>query len=100
MLSSLRDGEIKEGTFVSVVIGGDYNGYYSNMARTIFVGKPEGMSLNALKCMDEVYESAYRATRADVMFIDVMRELDKVYSKIQSIGKSNNRLFSWRWAAD
>ncbi len=76
-----RDVKVREGVFVTMIIAADYNRYYANMARTIYVGKASGMAEKALKCMSEVYEQASRLTRAGVRLIDVMKELDKVYAK-------------------
>ncbi len=76
-----RDVKVKEGVFVTVIIGADYNRYYANMSRTIYVGRASGTAEKALKCMNEVYELASKLTKAGVRLIDVMKELDKVYAK-------------------
>ncbi len=77
----LRDVKVREGVFVTVVIAADYNRYYANMSRTIYVGKPSGIAEKAIECINEVYDLASRLTRAGVRLIDVMKELDKVYAK-------------------
>jgi len=76
-----RDSKVEKESFVSIIIGGDYNGYYANMARTVFVGEPRDISLDALKCIEEVYNLAFEMTTSNTKFIDVMKALDKVYSK-------------------
>ena len=76
-----RDVKVREGVFVTVIIGADYNRYYANMSRTIYVGRASGTAEKALKCMNEVYELASKLTKAGVRLIDVMKELDKVYAK-------------------
>ena len=77
----LRDNIVKEGVFVTIIIGADYNHYYTNIARTIYVGKPSGMAKRALECMEEVYELACRLTKAGLKPADVMREIEKIYIK-------------------
>ncbi len=77
----LRDNIIRNGVLVTVIIGGDYNGYYANMARTFPVGNVKNVVSQAIRCMEDVYETAKTLTRPGVKFIDVMKELDKIYSK-------------------
>jgi len=76
-----RDIKVREGVFVTVIIAADYNRYYANMSRTIYIGKADGTAEKALKCMNEVYELASKLTKAGVRLIDVMKELDKIYAK-------------------
>ena len=76
-----RDVKVREGVFVTVIIGADYNRYYANMSRTIYVGRASGTAEKALKCMNEVYELASKLTKAGVRLIDVMKKLDKIYAK-------------------
>jgi len=76
-----RDNIVKRGTFVTVVLGADYNSYYANIARTVYLGKASGLAEKALKCMNEVYDTALELTKPKMRFINVIRELDKVYEK-------------------
>ena len=76
-----RDNIVKRETFVTVVLGADYNGYYANMARTVYLGKASGLAEKALKCMNEVYNIALELTKPKTEFINVIRKLDKVYEK-------------------
>lgn len=76
-----NDAKVVQNTFVTIVVGADYNRYYANKSRTIYVGTPTGLAAKALKCMDEVYEKANQLTRPGRRFIDVMREIDKIYAE-------------------
>ena len=77
----MRDSVVKRGVLATVVIGADYNRYYANMSRTIYVGEPDGLAKKALDCMEEVYELAVKLTKPGTRFINVMKELDKVYAR-------------------
>jgi len=76
-----RDIKVRNNVFVTVVIAADYNRYYANMTRTIYIGKASGIAEKAVTCMNDVYELALKLTRAGTRFIDVMKELDKIYAK-------------------
>ena len=76
-----HDNKLVEDTFVTIVVGVDHNGYYVNKSKTIYLGRPDGVAEKALKCMNEVLVKANELTRPGKRFIDVMRELDKVYAK-------------------
>lgn len=77
----LRDNYVKENTFVTIIIGADYNHYYANISRTVYIGKPDKKARDALECMDAVYNLAFEKTHADVKPITIMRELEEVYKK-------------------
>ena len=77
----MRDNTVKDGVFVTIIIGADYNHYYTNMARTIYIGKPNDKAEKALKCMDDVYDLAHKLTKAGVKPVDVMKEIEKIYAK-------------------
>jgi len=76
---------VKEGVFVTVIIGADYRGYYANISRTVYVGKPKKIVENALKCMDEVYELSRDLTKPKSRFMDVIKKLERVYLKYNLI---------------
>ncbi len=76
-----KDIKVRKGVFVTLIIAADYNGYYANMSRTIYVGEASGVAERALKCMNEVYELASKLTKPGVRLIDVIKELDKIYAK-------------------
>ncbi|WP_267878584.1 M24 family metallopeptidase [Desulfurococcus amylolyticus] len=77
-----RHARVKNGVLVTIVVGVDYEGYYSNASTTLYVGgsKPEHVS-NAFKCAYEVYEEAVNQTKPSVRFVDVMKRLDEIYSR-------------------
>ena len=75
------DVKVRPNTFVTIVIEADHYRYYANKARTIYTGTPTGLAEKAMKCMEEVYEKANQQTRPGKRFIDVMKELDKIYAK-------------------
>ena len=77
----LRDNIVKEGVFVTIIIGADYNHYYTNMARTIYVGGTNNKAEKALKCMEEIYSTAHKLTKAGVKPTDVMKELERIYRR-------------------
>ncbi len=76
----LRDEIVRKNSFVTIVIGADYNGYYANASNSIFIGEPKGVAEKAVKCTDEVYKAAVDSTRLGVRFTEVMRILDKIYT--------------------
>jgi len=76
-----KDIVVKEGVLVSVTIGADYNGYYANVARTIFVGRLTPLAKRVLECVKEVYREALRMMKVGVKFMDVIRGLDRIYAK-------------------
>ena len=78
-----NDVKVREGVFVTVIIGADYKGYYANMSRTIFIGSKFDIAEKILKCTREVYELAVDLTRPGKKFIEVINALDKIYEKYQ-----------------
>ena len=76
-----HDNKLVEDTFVTIVVGVDHGGCRVNKRKTIYLGRPDGVAEKALKCMNEVLVKANELTRPGKRFIDVMRELDKVYAK-------------------
>ncbi len=80
-----RDNIARKGVFVTVTIGADYNWYYANMTRIIFVGEPEGIARRAIECTDEIYSAAKELTKGGVKFIDIMKKLDKIYAKYELV---------------
>ena len=76
-----RDVKVREGVFVNIVLGVDYNRYYANIARTIYIGEPKGIAKKALDCMNEVYRTAIEKTKPGTRFISVIKELDNIYRK-------------------
>jgi len=76
-----RDAKVEEGTFVNVTIGADYDWYYANISRSVFIGQPGEKARKAIKCIDEAYEYAMSETRGGVKFMDVIMGLDEIYSK-------------------
>ena len=81
----LRDNIARKGVFVTIVIGADYNRYYANMSRTIHIGQPSELASKALKCMNETFNLAVKLTKPNVKFMNVIRELDKIYAKYNLI---------------
>ncbi len=75
------DVKVRRNVFVNIVIGADYNRYYANMARTVYVGEPNGLARKALECMQEIYNVAIEKTKPGTRFISVIKELDNVYKK-------------------
>ncbi len=75
-----RDIKVKENTAVTIVLGIDYNHYYTNMSRTILLGKND-VGEKALKCMNEVYNKALELTKPGIKPIKVIMELDNVYRR-------------------
>jgi len=78
-----NDVKVREGVFVTVIIGADHNGYYANISRTVFVGSKTGVADKALKCTEEAYRLAVELTKPSRKFIEVINALDKVYEKYQ-----------------
>ncbi len=76
-----KDVKVRKGVFVNIVLGADYNRYYANMARTIYVGEPSNLAKKALECMQEVYNTAVEKTKPGTRFITVIKELDRIYKK-------------------
>lgn len=81
----LRDNIAKKGVFVTLIMGADYNRYYANMSRTIHIGQPTEMARKAMKCTEEAFNLAVKLTKPGIRFINVIRELDKIYAKYNLI---------------
>jgi len=83
-----RDSILRKGTFLTIIIGADYNNYYANMSRTIFVGEniPE-TARKVLRCVEEAYDTAIKLTKPGNKFIDVIKTLDKIYEKYSLLDK-------------
>ncbi len=77
----LREIKVRKNVFVTIILAADYNSYYVNLSRTIYVGEPDETVRNALRCIDEVYDKAMELTRAGVRPVTVMKELDRIYAK-------------------
>lgn len=75
-----RDVLVRNNVFVTIVLGVDYDHYYVNMTRTVFIGKND-LAERALKCIEEAYNTATEKTRIGVKPITVMKELDKIYER-------------------
>lgn len=73
------DNIVVHDTFVSIVVGADYNGYYANKSISIYVGEPRGRVSRIIECMEKVYEKAYELTKPGVRLIDVMHRLGEIY---------------------
>ncbi len=87
-----RDNIVENDVFVTIVIGADYNRYYANMARTVYVGNPRGIAIKAIECMDKVYETALKLTRPGTKIIDVIKKIDTIYRKY---GLENYRVIGY-----
>lgn len=75
------DCKAKENTSVVVVVAADHDGYYANMARTVFLGSElSDAAAKALECTEEVYKRALEITKPGAKFIDAIMELDRIYS--------------------
>ncbi len=86
-----RDIKVREDVAITIVLGIDYNHYYTNMSRTILLGKSD-VGEKALKCMDEVYAKALELTKPGVKPIKVIMELDNIYRKY---GLINHRVVGY-----
>ena len=74
-----HDNRVLENTFVTIVVGADHNGYYVNKSTSIYIGEPNSKAKKIIECMEKAYDKARELTRPGVRFIDVMKELDKIY---------------------
>jgi len=84
----LSDNKVKKGTFITIVIGADYNGYYANISRSLFIGdSPSSIANKLIECSEEVYKKAIENTRPGRRFSDVIKLLDEVYSRYGLIDK-------------
>lgn len=88
----LRDIIARKGVLTTITIGADYNRYYANITRTIHIGRPNEKTRKTLECMEETYRRAVELTKPGVKFIDVIKELDKIYRKYNLI---NQRLIGY-----
>jgi len=78
--------KVVEGTTVTVVIDADHFRYYVNKSASIPVGSLSEAGVKALKCMDEVFNTAVEQTKVGVRFADVMKKLDEIYAKHGMLG--------------
>ena len=77
----LRSVVVREGSFVTIIIGADHNGYYANASRSFYVGKPNGLVEKLIECTNRVYEAAIKLTKPGTKFIDVIKALDEIYDE-------------------
>jgi Xaa-Pro dipeptidase len=62
----VSDRKIREGDFVTIDIGAVYNGYHSDITRTIIAGKPNRKQIKIYKLVLQAQEKAFRFTRSGV----------------------------------
>jgi len=79
-----RGIRVGENTAVTIVLGVDYNHYYTNTSRTIIFGNND-LGEKALKCMNEVYQKALELTKPGIKPIEVIKVLDNIYQKYELI---------------
>ncbi len=74
--------KVREGTFVTIVIGADKFRYYANVSRSVFIGsvKPE-IATRVERCTEEIYVRAIELTKPHRRFHDVINELDRIYER-------------------
>ncbi|MEM4491900.1 MAG: Xaa-Pro peptidase family protein [Sulfolobales archaeon] len=82
-----REVRVRKNTFVTVVVGSDFSGYYANTSASTFIGSKTEEVNNALKCVREVYEVAKDLTKPGTKFTQVISHLDTVYAKYGLIDK-------------
>ncbi len=70
-----RDLKVPENGVVTVVIGSDWNHYYSNTARTFVVGDPGDRVKRAMDVKEEALKLALEETRTGVTLASVERKL-------------------------
>jgi len=88
----LRGIIAREDSFVTIIIGADHNGYYANISRSIYLGKPNGLVEKLIECTNRVYETAIKLTKPGTKFVEVIKALDKVYDEY---GFKKNRLIGY-----
>ncbi len=77
----LYDEKLVENSFVTIVVGADHDGYYANKSVSIYLGTVSGRVKEILEGVEEAYSVADKYTRPGKRFIDVIKELDKIYGK-------------------
>ena len=76
-----RDLKVPENGVVTVVIGADWNHYYSNMARTFIVGEPGERVRRAIEVKEEAYRIALEETRVGVPLSAVEKKLANFFKE-------------------
>ena len=76
-----RDLRVPENGVVTVVIGADWNHYYSNMARTFIVGDPGERVMRAIEVKEEAYRLALDETRVGVPLNTVEKKLAEFFKE-------------------
>ena len=88
----LRNMVAREGSFVTIIIGADHDGYYANISRSFYLGRPNSLVEKLIECTNRVYEVAIKLTRPGTKFIDVIKALDEIYDEY---GFKGNRLIGY-----
>jgi len=76
-----RDLKVPENGVVTVVIGADWNHYYSNMARTFIVGEPGERVRRAIEVKEEAYRIALEETKVGVPLSAVEKKLANFFKE-------------------
>ncbi len=72
----LPDVHVREGYPVVIVVAADQGGYYADMTRTVFVGKPKEGAEEALRAFLEAHSLAEEGLRPRVKLIEVQKAIE------------------------
>jgi len=76
----LSTEKVRSNSIVTIVVGADHYRYYANKSVTILIGNPPEIARRAYKAMEEAQEVAVTQSKTGRKFIEVMKEIDKVFS--------------------
>ena len=77
-----RDVKVRDGKFVTIVIGADFNHYYANIGRSFFIGRKNERVKNAINAIEIAHKIAIENTLPRKKFIEVEREIESIYKKM------------------
>ena len=70
--------KIQPNDTIEIVISADYNGYYSNLTRTIFLGKPTEEKQKAFQTFIEIHKKAEENLKPGIKLIEIQEELKRI----------------------
>ena len=77
-----KDVKVEKGRIVSVVIGADWNHYYTNITRSFPVGEVSERCRKTIEAMENAYRASIELTKPGIKFIKVEKEIERIYHEM------------------
>ena len=80
------DVRVKPGDTINIIVAANYNNYYSNMSRTVFMGGLSGEKREAFETMMEIHGLATNFLKAGIRFIEIENKIKELIER-KGLGK-------------